>query len=303
MLLLAAPGTTRAQVLSNDPFANLPEAPTEGQRNAEEQQRVFRLVAEQPLPGPLPEGGPRLTAQGIVIAVADGWVLLPLDGAGAARPTDAPPSRDDRGGAGAWVEDARGTRRFQADPTGWLRAEKRCRRCDRGWRAAWKLRVGGIAAAAPLVVAKRVCYGSTENRVFCVRGRSGHRVWGIEVDGRATEPLVLWRGAMPAPVGSGKAPPRNAEAVLVVLEQGAELVALALDDGLKIGRLALGAERNRLVGVPVVTPEGRIVVARQGYAEADAALLFYELAAPRPEELPADEAPSEDETAPALSER
>jgi len=290
----------RAQSLSSDPFEVLPAAP-EAEAAPEPMLRLG-LVAEIPLPGPLPGAGPRWTGREVEVPVAGGVALVPPEPGAEARvsvgsDTAADPAPD------GWVQDSAGRRRYAVDERGWLRAQRRCPRCTSGWKGAWKLRAAGAPGVPPLLVEHRVCFGSLDNRVQCVRARNGHRTWSVEVGGRVRRPLALWC-AVPAGADINEdvkkkrkkkeeaEPPEPTRLLLAVLDQGSELLLLAASDGHRVAALKLPPSVGALVGVPLTTPDGLLVLARQDYAESAAALLVYRVespppARPRPEGEPA----------------
>lgn len=291
----AAPAPAAAQPISSDPFEN-PELDVAAAAEPDAAQLAFKLLAEIALPGPLPGPGPRLGHDAIEIAVAGGTAQLPLL-------LDQPPRIETSTGpapeppAETRVEGRRGEVRFRADPEGWLRAERRCDRCSHGWKKDWKLRAPGLAPAAPLVVGKQVCFGSLDNSVTCVRTRNGHRRWSVDVGGRVLEPLVYWPGSAPAEgAPRRKRSDPGPDGVLAVIEHGAELVVLAADRGKRRASLSFTSGNGRLVHVPLATADGRVIVARQGYAEADASLRVYALQAAPPPVLPPTPATGEHAT-------
>lgn len=283
-LLTAIPWSGLAgQTLTSDPFDGLPSALDPGEEGVIRKRLVFHLDAEIPLPGPLPGVGPRREGQTIVIPVAGGTARVqPVEGAEprvtAGARLDGPDTGEE-----TWVENDRGRLRFRAESSGLVRAERRCKRCSRGWKKKWKLRAPGVSPVPPLVVGKRVCFGSNANSVYCVKTRNGHRLWAAAVDGRVSQRLVHWDAAPEAPESrpAGWQRREAAGALLAVLEQGSELVALSAHDGLEIASMKLASGEGKIVSVPVTTGDGRVVTARQGYAEADAALAVYRLVEPR----------------------
>lgn len=276
-----------AQILSADPFENLPLAAEQG-RGPAPPQLIFRLLAEIPLPGPLPGDGPRWTGDAIEIPVAGGIAVVPIEDGEGLRILPDTAGVEAAPAAENWVESAKLRMRFHADPSGVVRAERRCGRCSRGWKRKWQLRAAGVSSVAPLVVGKRVYFGSLDNRVLCVRARNGHRVWAVDVGGRVAQPLVSWTGP-PADAAVGathsSSPAAPLGAVLAVLEEGSELLVLSDRDGARIARMKLVTGQGKIVSVPLTTPDGRLAVARQNYAETDAALLLLRLVPPQP--LPA----------------
>jgi len=289
-----------AQTLKNDPFANLPTEVAGS--SAPRPTLVFQLVAEIPLPGPLPGPGPRWNGETVEIAVAGGTAVVVPEPDAIPRLVPGASGGEDDPAEESWVENSRGKLRFRTDSDGWVRAEKRCKRCKRGWKKKWRLRGTGAPGLSPLVVDRRVCYGGLDNRVYCNKTRNGHRIWAVDVGGRVSDRLVHWSGVrmgMQSDLRLAAVSPDAVTAILAILEQGSELVVLTQADGYRIGSLKLASGEGKLVSVPVTTPDGRIVVARQSYAEADASLLVYRLIppivieAPSPGESPATDAAQE----------
>ena len=295
-LLLSS--STSAQTLSSDPFESLPTALKEGDDSHDRRQLTFRLIDEIPLPGPLPGGGPRWSGETIEIPVAGGIARLDPTPGAEPRLTLADAPQQLAADPQRWVENDRGRLRFSADEAGYVHGEKRCKRCSRGWKKKWKLRVAGVSPAPPLVTGKRVCFGSFDNRAYCVKARNGHRVWVVGVEGRVSQPLVRWMSSSTLVLARRKKTRKGPEesAILATLEQGSELLALSERDGLRIAGMKLRAGEGEIVSVPLATPDGRVVLARQGYADADAALLIYRLVEPLREPAAPDPQPDAEES-------
>lgn len=255
-----------------------PRSPT---ANGEPPELEFQWVSEVPLPGPLPPRGPRVQGQVIEIPVAGALArtswdtgaspeLLPLKADDLRPPPQSP-----------WVFDRTGRHRFRALPSGWIEAQTRCRNCERGWRKDWRLRVAGSTYAAPLVTRHRIYFGAMDNRVYGIKRRNGHRLWVTEVGSRVTRPLVLLEHP-PLAEGPDSERPRKRRRPLALLllipDAGTELIALDAVGGAKVATFTLPRAEERLVGEPVVTPDGKIIVARQEYAPGQASLVVLELA-------------------------
>ncbi|HKQ59678.1 MAG TPA: PQQ-binding-like beta-propeller repeat protein, partial [Candidatus Polarisedimenticolaceae bacterium] len=154
----------------------------------------------------------------------------------------------------------------------------RCRRLEPGrlqcerlrrdgrWKRTFKLRLPGEGPLTPLVTPRRVFFGTPDDRVYCIKRRNGHRVWAADVPGRVRQPPVFWKG-----------PPL--EAVLVVPDSGAKLIALRASDGAQLATHEIREQDGRIVAVPAVTPDGKIVAALQRYAPEQAAVRILELGA------------------------
>ena len=89
------------------------------------------------------------------------------------------------------------------------------------WRKKWKIRAPGSEFARPLITDKRIYYGATDNRVYGVKRRSGHRVWVTDVEGRAIRPLELLQVSAPPDVRFiGPRGSRTMDLVVVLPDSG-----------------------------------------------------------------------------------
>jgi outer membrane protein assembly factor BamB len=239
---------------------------------------ILRSDVDIEVPGPLAGTGPEVSGERLAIRVESGTALVaPVAGAAVEVVTvEATASGD------GWIEASSGKLRFRSDP-GSILAQERCKHCKKGWKKEWRLRVAGSALAPPLVTDDRVCFGTLENRVYCVNPHNGHRQWLMNVGGRATNRLVAWAGHVESEAPTDPpTKPLDVQLILVVPDSS-ELVVLAATTGQKVASLPLSKTSDRLVGPPAVLPDGRIVVARQGYGPADATLKVYRLfIAPKP---------------------
>ena len=77
------------------------------------------------------------------------------------------------------------------------------------------------------------------------------------------------------PTRGETAPP--ADALLVLPDTGQQLIALDPSSGAELARFELGSGAGRLRGLPLPTPDGKIVVAREKYNTTDASLMVLEL--------------------------
>jgi hypothetical protein len=257
----------------------------------------FSLAAEIPLPGPLPGGGPRLIDGEIEIPVTGGVAQSGWAADSTPRLTQSDPRAGGKELEGTlWAVTPDGRFRVGVMETGQILMQKRCGRCVKGWRKKWKLRVSGRASAPPLITDTRVFFGATDNRVYGLKRKNGHRVWEANVEGRASRRLELWR---PPRGGIGQPPVESAleinlEVLLVVPDEGAGLIALDARTGTRVATFAVPEDGGTLVGPPLVTPDGKIVVARQNYSPADAALMVFDLELPPEPARPVDtEQPAE----------
>ena len=276
LAFVAAASAASAQTLQGDVFDPemlLPDAEVGAVPDSE--LLAFRPLREIALPGPLPAEGPRWEDGRIAIPVAGGLAFGGEDGRIELREPSGAGSAGEPVGPSAWGVAPDGAYRVTGLTSGWIVAEKRCRRCRNGWRRDWTLRVPGSSFATPLVTARRVYFGTTDNRVFSLKRRNGHRLWEAEVDGRASRAIALWESDLPT---EGAAP---LAALLVVPETGSALLALDVQSGEEVARFEL-EENEALVGGAVVTPGGDVVVARQSYDAQTASLIVLSLeAAPR----------------------
>jgi hypothetical protein len=277
-LAAAAPGFAQTGTVSpfdEDFLSSFPEDATD-----DAPELSFDLVNEIPLPGPLPGGSPRLIAGDVAIPVAGSVALADwrasaaprLDGSLLARLAAEPTAQD-------WVESDDGRFRYRALPEGRIVAEKRCKRCKRGWRKRWSLRVAGSTLSPPLVTPRRIYFTAMDNRLYCLKRKNGHRVWSADVESRVTRGLVRWQvfGGIPG----GRDRP-ELELILVVPDDRSEVQAWHAASGKRVATYPLGESGGRVVGVPLATPDGKLVLARQRYAPGDASLLVLELGPPEP---------------------
>ncbi len=275
VLMLGAVGPLVAQTtLAEDPFddALAPPVPRESKAPP---RIVFDLLAEIPLPGPLPPNGLRMDGDHVEVAVEGGLArLLPQPGAVA---EIAPMSPNSLPEATPWSESPDGKFRFRSMSGGFIVAERRCPRCRRGWKKIWKLRVSGAAAVPPVSVGPFVFFGAMDNRVYCVKRRNGHRVWSADAGGRIAHPLVVAATPPALPDNDATHAVDLGSVLLVVPENGARLLALNPNDGLELAQLDFSNGEGTIAGGPVVTDEGRLVIARQRYRQADASLMIYSL--------------------------
>ncbi len=260
--------------LADDPFddALAPPVPRETKVTPS---LVFDLLAEVPLPGPLPSVGLRMDGDRVAIAVAGGLARVsPEPGAVAEiapASANAPPEPE------LWSESPDGQFRFRSLPEGYILAERRCARCRRGWKKTWKLRVSGTTPVSPVSAGPHVFFGAMDNRVYCVKRRNGHRVWSADAGGRIAHPLVVATTRLELPETGDLQPVEPNTVLLVVPESGARLLALNPDDGLKLAQLDFSNGEGTIVGGPLVVDDGQLVITRQRYRQTDASMMVYSL--------------------------
>jgi hypothetical protein len=238
----------------------------------------FEPIAEVSLPGPLPGSEPFVDEAGIVIEVAGGFAVVSWDGVLELHSADDPLPVDPLNDVEfAFSED--GMIRCSTMPTGWIKAEKFCASCRKSWRKKWKVRAPGSDFARPLVTDKRVYYGTTDNRVYSVKRKNGHRVWATDIGGRVIRPLELLRVTAPPDLKYiGRRGTRLMDVVLVVPDSGESMVALEGRGGTRVAAYQL-PENEALVGPPL-TRGANVAVVRQRYDASDAAMLLFELRPP-----------------------
>lgn len=262
----------------------------------------FAVLREVPIPGPIAAGSLRLDTDGVHVPLRSGEAIVPLE------PADPPRLVDGLQAAGAdkaeeWMQGGPGNLRFRTVPSGTVEAQRRCKSCRSGWKRAWRLGVGAATPSPPLVVGPRVCYGALDNLVTCVRASNGHRLWASDVGDRVSTALALWTGTPEGRREDG-GEPATVELLLVLPDSGAVLLALDAYDGRRAAAHELPEAKGRLIGPALVTGDGRIVVARQGYREDEAAVEFLALvpSAPGTERGPREAAaynePSRDRSGP-----
>jgi len=271
--------TEKSHGAKSDDAASAPPA----RRSPRGRQWSLALERQIPLPGPLPAGTPRLTEAGVELLVAGGTALV--DWNQGLRLSVAPGSTaaDNAAEAESWATSPNGKYRFQAQGDGWIVAQKRCKRCRKPpWRRKWKLRVSGTAPVAPVATDKRVFFGAMDNRIYSLRVRNGHRVWATDIKGRPLRGLVLAHWQPPPPLGSEEfdppePPAEPLELILAIPGDGHQLLALNAETGAKVADFTVDPAKGRLVGQPVMTIDGAILVGRSDYDEEQAALVVLRL--------------------------
>jgi len=284
VLVVGVPVALAQTGSSGKPFDMEELEPVPGSETDQAQPQFrFELIADVSLPGPLPGGEPFLIDGGIAIEVVGGLAVVSWDGTVELRETGDPRDPDDRDeNEFAFSDDGR--LRCSTMPTGWIKAEKHCESCRKTWRKKWKVRAPGSEFARPLVTDKRVYYGATDNRVYSVKRKNGHRVWATDVGGRVIRPLELLRVPAPPDVRYiGKRGSRMMDLVLVVPDSGDSITALDGRAGVRVARHEL-PENESFFGRPL-THGAKVAVVRQRYDARDAALLLFELRPPLPSTL------------------
>ena len=261
-----------------------PDAPVE-----EAPQLRFDLLEEIELEGPLAPSGVRRAGDHVEVEAADGTAVFSWAADHSLTRVDAAPGTAEELPYGISPD---GKVRAVTRADGFIVAEKHCASCGKRWKKKWRIRAPGDEFARPVVTDRRVFYGTTDNRVFAVKRRNGHRVWAADIPGRVVRPLELVRvQAPPELVARGKSKGSSLwlDLILVVPASGRTLIALDARNGERVASFDL-EEDEMLVGAPLAR-DGHVVVARQKYEANDAALLVFRLS-------PAGPFPPE-ETAPA----
>jgi hypothetical protein len=285
--LLAAAPVAAQSTLGNETFEPEYLQPFAGPEQDGPPPRLeFVLAAEIALPGPLPGEGPRLVDGGVEIPVAGGMArgVWPPSGPVSIVPPahSAAAGGDPTAFTEHWAVAPDGRFRACVMASGHVLVEKRCGHCVKGWRKKWRLRVAGRATAPPLITDSRVFFGALDNRVYGVKRKNGHRVWAVDVKGRASRRLRIWRtpsvGTEMPEAEANPLPP--VELLLVVTDAGNSVVALDTRNGAQVAVYELPDDEGLLTGAPLVTPDGKILLAVQKYSQADAALVVLNLARP-----------------------
>jgi hypothetical protein len=284
----------------SSPFSTMQDsfnAPLYGQRGGSKPDRLtFAVTAEIALPGPLPSGGPDLDGEFLEIDVAGGIARTSWSAGStlSVRPADSPVSGVEPLIFVRWSYDPARLHRSQALPSGLIYTQKRQRSSSSRWHKTWKLRVSGNNIAPPLLTDRRVFFGSQNNRVYGLRKRNGHQVWSTDLDQRISRRLVHYQGQLEAPPESTN-DAQDLELILVLPDPGSRLIALDAATGMLVAEYNLPRDGGKFVGVPVVTPDAQVVVAKESYNAAEAALIVLKLTV-RNTEPPSDPSDVEDES-------
>ncbi len=234
---------------------------------------AFDVVARIPLDAPLVDPRLAVDEDGRVIAGLDhGRVAIePIEG-GSIAPLEDPDAFLERTRGDGWVIGGRkGKLRFRFDEDGVLQAQKRSRSAS-AWSTKWALRIPGTDSAPPLAVGRRLYVGASDNRVYAMKARNGHRLWVRDLGARAVRPLAAWSGVLPERDAPG-ADTIDVELLLVPRGDGASLEALDPHDGKTVGTFAPEGGDDRLQGGPAVLPDGRVAIVRRGWRSGDIELL------------------------------
>jgi hypothetical protein len=233
-----------------------------------------------------------MTGDRVEIPVAGGVASMPVEPEAAVEiiRRDPGPEFDSE----PWTISPNGKRRYRTSEEGQVLSEKRCKKCESGWKKRWRHRLPGNRESPPLLHKKKLFIAAMDNLVYCVKAGNGHQLWTSDIGGRTSRPLVVWTAGNSGWVSSSKSP-LTPVVIFVVPDSGSELRALSADSGNRVARIALQRGEGTLVGVPAITPDGKILVAHQKYAESEAALRIYVMDIP---DAPAPDYASPFETAP-----
>lgn len=246
---------------------------------------TFALVKEIPLPGPLPGGNPVATGSMIRIPVSGGTALVDLESGKvevSGDPVEMVPAPD----LSQWVPGGVNNKyRFRSFSEGVVFAEREGYGWSREWRLKWHLRTPGGIPSPPLPVGRAVLFGCTDNRIYAVRAKNGHRLWVQDVGERVTRPLVLWEGKIEPPAGEMTEPAetsssREFQVILTVPGEagdGESLIALDPFDGKRLATYRHAPPGETIISAPAASSEGAVVVAVQKYKPSEAALLLFKI--------------------------
>jgi len=270
---------------------------------AETPRLEFRLIADIPVPGPLAGEALELADGSVRIPVVGGTVLTGWEEG--AQPELLPgQSGQPAVTSDGWAYDPSGKYRSRVTDDGRLVTERRCRTFCSGWNKIWRLRQAGVAVAPPLLTETRVYAGGSDNRVYSLRKKNGHRVWVADVGQRVVNGVALWKAPPPVDATSeASLMPPDFRAILANPGAGTELLALDTRTGQVAARFELAEDSGRLRGAPLVLPDGRIAVGREKYNSQDASLMVLELGealqpSATPTEPPAEDADADQEATP-----
>jgi hypothetical protein len=252
---------------------------------------AFSVASEVPVLGPVSAAGAGLAGDSVVLRGPLGFIAVPLVEGGEVAPAAAPPPAAGTDAEG-WVYAPEGGWRYRTLPEGQVVAE-RWWGPRRGWRPKWTLRVGSATPSPPVLVNGRLIFGAVDNQVYAVRADNGHRLWAQDVGDRVSRPLALWHGTVDA---GGK--PMAVDVVLIAPDDALSVLALDVFDGSRLASFPVGklGEGNAIVSAPLVTPDGSVIVAHQGYVPEEASVVVLHLDAPEPES--AEAKPGDEPAAP-----
>jgi len=233
---------------------------------------AFSVAAEIPLLGPVSANGAGLANGRVVLHGPLGFVSVPLAPGEEVETVQGSPLTANTDAEG-WVYAPEGGWRYRTLPAGAVVAQ-RWWGSRHGWRPRWSLRVGSGTPSPPVLINGRLIFGALDDQIYAVRADNGHRLWMMDVGDRVSRPLALWHGTFEV---EGK--PREVDVLLVTPDDSLSVFALDVFDGARLARFATDKLPNgdAIVSAPMVTEDGKIVVAHQGYAPEDASVLVLRL--------------------------
>lgn len=243
----------------------------------------FQVVARISLDSFLVDARLGVDGNGLVIAELESGLtaIEPREG-GAVTSIDDPTALAGPFPTDDWVIGGRkGKLRFRIDEDGVLHAEKRSRPTS-AWNSKWRLRFPGTDSSPPLAVGSRLYVGSSDNRVYAIKARNGHRLWVRDLGARAVRPMAAWSGSLAVRTEPG-AKTVDVRFVLVVRGDGSAAEALDPHDGKTVGTFEPAGGDDRLQGGPVVLPNGDIALVRRGWRSGDVELLVLRIETRAPE--------------------
>ena len=251
----------------------------------------FAEVVEIPLPGPLTGQGPRWAGEQVEVPLVSGIARTGWQPGAtpeilkAAEGNPLPLSE-------RWVLSPDGRYRARIDSRGRIETQRACRRCKRGWKRDWRARLPAASIVPPAIDNRFVYVGTLDNRAYALKRRNGHRVWFADLGRRVMRPLVV----------SGSNEEGSEPLLLVLPGAGDRLLALATADGAERASYEL-SDGGSLVGGALPTPDGHILVAKQGYRRERAGLLVLALGGEQPDESMPYNEPSEQRGEPQTTDR
>ncbi len=234
----------------------------------------LELVLEVPIPGPLAGTAMEVNGNVVRVPVHGGYVLVDLGASGDPVVTRIAAEPAEHGQDDGWIlAGKKNRRRFRTEPEGRIVAQKRSTIRSNAWKRRWVLKTPGSTPAPPLLVGKSILFGCSDNRVYALKARNGHRLWYQDLGHRILFPLVHWRGRLG---------PLDYDLVLVVPHPGKSIRVLDPFDGSSLARYRLGSGdaqkvEDEVVSHPAILPDGRIVLAVQKYRSEEAVLQLLQL--------------------------
>ncbi len=232
------------------------------------------LVQEVPIPGPLAGSAMEVDGNSVRVPVHGGYVLVDLSARGEPVVTLVQAETAEPGEDGGWILAGKKQRyRFRTEPEGRIVAQKRPSSRSSAWRGCWDLKTPGSTPAPPLMVGKMLLFGCSDNRVYALKARNGHRLWHQDLEHRILFPLVHWRGRIEG---------EEYDLVLVVPHPGRSIRVLDPFDGKSLARFRLGQgntqnTEDEVASHPAILADGLIVLPVQKYRSEEAVLQLLRL--------------------------